>query len=60
MITILFYLIIGIVSYPYMAKQDGIELKAKEWPFIVVAVVIWMIIWLPLMLYKIAGSKSGG
>lgn len=52
MIFILFYIFIGLVSYPYMAKKDGIDLELEAWPYIIVAAAIWSIIWLPLLLHK--------
>lgn len=57
MIITMLYLIVGLVSYPYIARADGIDLQAKEWPYILIAVVIWMVIWLPMMMYKISIGK---
>lgn len=57
MILCLFYLLIGAISYPFIAPMDGIKIQGEPRWAVAIAVAIWSVIWLPTLLYKIGDNK---
>ncbi len=53
MIFILSYLFVGFASYWFVAPSDGITFDdVPKWA-IAIASLLWAVIWLPVLLYKI-------
>lgn len=51
MTFILFYLLVGLVSYYPCARMDNIKFN-EDPQYIIVAVLIWTFAWFPILLAK--------